>query len=341
MQLHQEVEGNLMRMHQTGARRATAMIVIAVAAALAYALVLAGCDGKSAATSCRGDQDCPSGLCIDGQCRPLLDLGQGPADGGGGDDAKAPASDLSTPIPDGWSPDALAAACSFNNDGVIERSEAPFLVGLGALFAANASGSTVTVNLTPVNGVWDFSAAVPSERKVFDQLVSPSGTWWAGDFPGATYAERLDDSQPLYGVYKATPTSLELLGVVSEQNGAQKTELTYATPIDVLKFPLSQGMTWSSESNVSGLANGVAVAEHDKYVFTVDARGTTKAPAGSFDTLRLRFDYTQTIGFYTNSHITYLHLAECYGAVARVRSQDAETNADFTQAAEYRRLATQ
>jgi hypothetical protein len=64
-------------------------------------------------------------------------------------------------------------------------------------------------------------------------------------------------------------------------------------------------------------------------------------PAGSFDTLRLRMNYSETVGVYVTTRITYLYLAECYGAVARIRSQDNETSADFTTASEYRRLATQ
>jgi hypothetical protein len=65
----------------------------------------------------------------------------------------------------------------------------------------------------------------------------------------------------------------------------------------------------------------------------------TKVPAATFDTLRLRAHYTQTYGFLVTTRITLIHLAECYGAVARIRSRDNETVEDFTQAAEYRRLA--
>jgi hypothetical protein len=90
---------------------------------------------------------------------------------------------------------------------------------------------------------------------------------------------------------------------------------------------------------VSGLASGVAFFAQEKWVFSVDLRGTTKVPAGSFDTLRVRMGYTQTYGLLVTTRIIYLHVAECYGAVARVRSQDNETSSDFTQAAEYRRLA--
>ena len=54
----------------------------------------------------------------------------------------------------------------------------------------------------------------------------------------------------------------------------------------------------------------------------------------------MRMDYTQTFGLLVTARITWLHLAECYGVIARVRSVDGETQPDFTRATEYRRLAT-
>lgn len=320
-----------MRMHNNLVTLLCACIM--ALAGCAFAVALAGCGGNK--SGCVVDDDCASGqVCVVGACRPLsgADLSGAVADLGA-------AADLATPIPDGWNPDALAASCTFNGDGTITRSEESFIVGLGALFAVNAPGTTVPVDNVAHGGIWDFSAPVSSEAKQFDQLVDPSGQWWAADFPTATYGERIDDGQQAYGVFRVGGSKLEMLGVVSDQGGITRTELTYATPIVVLQFPLSVGTTWTAESDVSGLASGVGFLAHEKYVFSVGERGMTKVPAASFDTLRLKMSYTQTYGALVTTRISYLHLAECYGAVARVRSQDNETSADFTQAAEYRRLA--
>jgi hypothetical protein len=298
-----------------------------------FALALAGCGGDK--SGCRVDDDCaPGEVCAVGMCRALAgtDLSGTVADLGA-------AADLATPIPDGWNPDALTATCSFNSDGTITRAEEAFTVGLGALFAVNAPSTNVPVNNVAVSGTWDFSSPVSGEAKQFDQLVDPNGQWWAPDFTTATYGERIDDGQQAFGVFRVSADKLEMLGVVSDQNGLNRTELTYTTPIVVLKFPLSVGTTWTSESDVSGLASGIAFFAHEKYVFSVGERGMTKVPAATFDTLRIKMAYTQTYGALVTTRITYLHMAECYGAVARVRSQDNETSADFTQAAEYRRLA--
>jgi hypothetical protein len=308
--------------------------------ALATISIASGC--SSQANQCNTDADCPGGVCISlaatRECRPLANGDMTVGEGDGGQDLGF--TDGPPILLDALEGDAIAASCTMNNDGVIDRSEAPFLVGLGALFVSNTPGTTVAVNEQAVNNTWDFTAAVSGEQKVFDQLLSPSGTWWQNSFPNATYAQRLEDGQSILGVYQATNDSLQLLGLVSEQSGVQQTLLTYATPIDVLKFPLSTSSTWTSQSDLSGTAQGVIYAGHDQYDFAVDARGTTKVPASQFDTLRLRINYTQTVGFATTTRITYLHMAECYGAVARVRSQDNETSNSFTQAAEYRRLSS-
>jgi hypothetical protein len=198
----------------------------------------------------------------------------------------------------------------------------------------------VPVDTVAKAGVWDFTAMSQGDHKTFDQLIGPGGQWWSADFPTATHAETLDDGQSLYGVYRATDTALQLLGIVSDVSGPQQTELTYATPIDVLRFPLGLASSWTQSSSVSGQALGIFVTASDSYTFTVDARGTTKVGAGAFDTLRLRVNYQETFGLSVTTRITYLHLAECYGAVARLRSQDNEQSASFTMATEYRRLVT-
>jgi hypothetical protein len=334
MRLHQK----MMRTHQN-----TKPALVALAA-LAVVALQAGCDG-GVTQACRGDRDCASGVCVNGACRPLT----GAPDLSAGDDGAPAGGDGSTndlrpaPLPDGANTnlDALAASCAFNNDGVITRAEAPFVIGLGALYAVNPAGSTVPVSTVPGASGWDYTAPVTNETKVFDQLLAPSGQWWSGDFPDATYAERLQDGQNVLGVYRVSADQLELLGLVSDTSGLQQTSLKYATAIPVLKFPLALNDHWSAESDLTGTLNGFLFTAHDNYDLTVDRRATTKVPAGTFDTLRVRINYKQTIGFSVTTKITYLHLAECYGAVARLRSQDNEPSNDFTQAAEYRRLATQ
>src|SRR5205823_66946 len=102
--------------------------------------------------------------------------------------------------------------------GTIDRAEAPFLVGLGALFMVNGAGQDVPVDVRGANGTWDFTAPVAGDHKFFDELISPAGAWWSADFKTATFAQRVDANTGILGIYHATADALELLGVASEMN---------------------------------------------------------------------------------------------------------------------------
>ena len=82
--------------------------------------------------------------------------------------------------------------------------------------------------------------------------LTPSGTWWASSFAAATFAMQLEASQTLLGVFQVGDEALLLIGVVSPTSTAPLTEITYATPIPTLQFPLTVGATWSATSNVTG-----------------------------------------------------------------------------------------
>lgn len=301
--------------------------------------LLPGCD--SGKKSCRVDSECGAGLaCANGTCVPRGDVDmavkqQAPQDLAG-DDLALPGP------PDGFSADAFTAGCNFNGDGTIERSEIPAMPGLGGFFDVNPANSTTTVQVEPVNGVWDFSQVGATDEKIYEGLDAPSGQWWAADFPTASYSDLVDEGSQTYGVYQITDTQLLLLGLVSRSADYPETEYTYATPIVVLQFPFKKGDTWTTTSTASGWADGIYINPFypavETWKTTVDEAGTVKTPLATFQALRLRVDYTQDYGTET-TRIIYVWVAECYGAVARIQSQDGETNADFTTAAEYRRIA--
>src|SRR4051794_22309273 len=109
----------MMQLHKT------LTFTLTITLAFTFTFTLTACDNPS--KGCRTDLDCPTNTaCILADCRPLtgVDLA---ASSDAGADLATPA-DFSPPIPDGWSPDALAASCTFNDDGTIVRSEEPFLV---------------------------------------------------------------------------------------------------------------------------------------------------------------------------------------------------------------------
>ncbi|HTM21487.1 MAG TPA: hypothetical protein VL172_13295, partial [Kofleriaceae bacterium] len=166
-----------------------------------------------------------------------------------------------------------------------------------------------------------------------------AGAWWADDFPGASYAARLSQRQELLGVFELTGTALLLRGVVSPEAGLYRTELTYDPAVRVLAFPIDPDDTWSDTATVSGLAQGVYSIYTEAYQSDVDASGDAVTPYGSFPVLRVRVELTRTVGAAVVTNRTYLFVSECYGTVATVVSNDYEPDAEFTQAAELRRLA--
>jgi hypothetical protein len=149
----------------------------------------------------------------------------------------------------------------------------------------------------------------------------------------------LSESSDLLGVFEVTSTSLLLRGVASPTDSLTKTQLTYTPAVVVQDFPLSEGKTWTTTSNVTGLAQGVLVNYSEKYASFVDAHGTLKAPYGEFPVLRTRTVLTRTIGIVTTIVRTYLFGTECFGTVASIAAKDNEPNAEVSSAAEVRRLS--
>jgi len=232
--------------------------------------------------------------------------------------------------------------CFPNHDGMITRQELRFQVGASATYVVNADTTTATVDLVGWTdaGVrhWDFSAPTADDRRIIDELLDVSMRWFASEFPGATYATVLDPSEGILAVYRLTDDALLLVGMASEEEG--KVRLGYDPPVEIVRFPVTEGDGWRVESTVSGTYNWLPTTAAATYVVSVDAVGVLQVPAGTFDVTRIRVDLSQSVPFtiFGMENITYTFLSECYGVIARVRSTDGEESAEFSEAAEYRRL---
>ena len=79
----------------------------------------------------------------------------------------------------------------------------------------------------------------------------------------------------------------------------------------------------------------------EQYVSRVDQVGTMTTPYGAFPVLRVahRSDPHRGRRRVLATSRTFAWIAECFGTVATIASQDFETGAEFTDAAEVRRLA--
>jgi hypothetical protein len=282
--------------------------------------LVAGC-GQSSVTTCTHDEDCASHFCkADGTCGPA------------GTDA---------PLGSDAQSDAPPGVCTPDHDGHITAAELPLVAGRSATFkiATDATWSTIGASNPDNTRHWSLTGALANDADRAIALMAPGGAWWAADFTSATYAVPLAADSDLLGVFHVASDRVELLGVVSPDAGATRTELTYDPPARILTLPFASTSTWSSTSSVSGLAQGVIVAYTEKYASLVDQSGTMTTPYGDFPVLRVATDLTRTSGItLLLSNRTFAWVAECFGTVATVRSQDFETNSEFSSDAEVRRL---
>ncbi len=300
-------------------------------------LVAAGCAVSSpVGDPCESGSECESGACNQGKCVDPDEPGGGGAGAGGASSSTSTSTSAST----SGSGSGGGGLCQPNHDGTITRDEVPIEVGLSAKFLA-ATDATVSTAGTMQNGTrtWDLTGALPGDHLSLLETQSTAGTWFAGTFPAATYAARLSETETLLGVFESSTPALSILGVVSPEDGLYKTELSYDVPVPVLQFPLAEGAAWSTDATATGLAQGIFVTYIEEYETTVDARGELLTPFATFDVLRVRVDLTRWIGAVPTTTRQYVFVTECFGSVATIVSQPNETEIEFTDAAEVRRLS--
>ena len=305
-------------------RTATMMMLLSSMA------MAAGCTPTPPMPRCTVGADCASGVCLgDGTCAPQQD-----------DAGTSPTDAFVPPGVDAGRPDAGPPDhCLPNEDGVVARDEAPFGPGLSARYIVTTD-QTVDTTGTDVGGQrrWDYGASLPGDHPL-DVITEPlDGRWFADRFVGADYVAPLADGRDLLGVFRINDSSLELLGVVSPMDGIGRTELTYDPPVRMLTFPLEAGNRWTTDTRITGLAEGLAANFTESYEVEVDARGEVVTPYAPFGALRVRVTLTRTIGFVSTVVRQFLFVAECFGTVATVVSEDDETQIEFDRAAEIRRL---
>jgi hypothetical protein len=292
-----------------------------------------GCSPMGMRARCSVDADCASGVCeADGRCAPQQDAGL-PSDLDGGEplDGRIPSRDAGR--------DA-GGRCLPNEDGVVRRNEAPFGPGLMARYMTtfDVPVDTAGTDLGGGRRRWSWGGAMPGDRAL-DLVTEPlDGRWFVDRFPGADYVTRLSGESDLLGVFRVTETALELMGVVSPTDGIGRTQLTYDPPVRVLVFPLEAGSRWTSNSAVTGLAQGLAVNYRETYESEVDARGEVVTPYAAFEALRVRTTLTRDIAFSRTTVRQFLFVAECFGTVATVVSEENEPEPELDRAAEIRRL---
>jgi hypothetical protein len=253
------------------------------------------------------------------------------------------------PDPDVYDSDSGAGAprCLPNLDGKIEATE--LSVRLGVPFSLIVSPPNVTRpvdvagQLVDGERVWDWSVDYSDDLRLEISASAVEDKWYAADFPGGQYVLPFDAAGTTEAVYASTPDGVVLLGFASTDANppAGKTLIVYNEPVDVYRFPLEVGQSWTSigEARNSTVA-GLPYAADDTYETEIREVGELDLPDVGFDTV-LQLHRTVTndpaVG---NAIVTrqVSFLFECYGEVARAVSPPGTVDENFTMAAEVRRL---
>jgi hypothetical protein len=226
-------------------------------------------------------------------------------------------------------------SCLPNLDGVLDSSEVPTLLDREQDFLI---ASNVAVQLGP--SPWALRGDLPGERKLALVARSSSDAWFADQVDPASFTFPLDGDGKELAVLVRDDSALHMVGIASSK--ADTTLLRYATPIVLLRFPMSAGDSWQSESEVSGTLDGLPYNGSDFYEIAVSERGPLELP-------HLRFDDAYRLTVHTTSVASgggvsvetqqSLFMSECFGEVARATSEADESDPDVFTAEELRRFS--
>lgn len=239
-------------------------------------------------------------------------------------------------------------ACTPNLDGKIEAKELQATVGIPLSYLFSPQGKTRTVDLAgkpDAQGrlTWDFAVDYADDQVVHTQALPIKGKWYASSFPDSAFVVPSDGAARVEGVYVYDASGYHLLGLASfiETPPEGKTLYVYEAPVDIFRFPIAPGQTYTSVGTVKNATlRGLPYAGSDSYLINVDGAGTLSLPSITFSqALRVRTTLTVTpiAGMAVTTRQTSF-LFECFGEVARATSANNEPNDNFTTASEVRRL---
>jgi hypothetical protein len=243
-----------------------------------------------------------------------------------------------------------AFTCLPNLDGKIDAVELGAAFDVAVNYVVSPVGEDRTVNLAGKSdgkgGVaWDFSPDFATDKSLVLEATKVAGKWYASSFPDGDFASPVDTVGEIYGVYSATDKAISLLGIASvvEKPKKGKTLLVYATPIDVYRFPLAPGSSWSTTADtvMGAMINGLPYTSTDTYDVKDAAIGSLVLHDLTFEQvhkIETKVTLAPKIGGAAQTTWQVGFVSECFGEVARATSHIGEKTADFTKAAEVRHL---
>jgi hypothetical protein len=237
--------------------------------------------------------------------------------------------------------------CVPNLDGKIEARELAPQIGIPATYLVSPAGKERTVDLVGAERegkkFWALGVDFADDQAARISAQKLEGKWYASEFAGIPNAivTPIDSGGLTEGIYTHDEKSFSLHGVVSAEDGPNKTLLKYGTPIALYQFPLAPGVEYSTTGEVkNGTFRGLPYAGRDTYEVKIDAAGEVTLPDFTVtQALRLKTKVTiaPAAGQVTTQRQTSF-LFECLGEVVRATSKLEESDENFNTATELRRL---
>jgi hypothetical protein len=234
---------------------------------------------------------------------------------------------------------------SLSGQIVIDWTEIP--QDIGTEWISN-SKDTVTVDLGSTGGgqTWDFTTQPMGEDSNQTSIVSLASTPFADSFPTANivYETPADTDTIIYYAELASNFVLGLgFAIISDSS-----HVICFDPVDSVSLPISYGDNhhYNFAFEVE-LTPGVVVKSETYGYSEIDAYGTVTIPYGTLPCLReCMYDTFAMTTFVsgipmfgdTVYHIDYRFLTEDYGSVTTIRSNEGETNPNYTDAYSIHRL---
>ncbi|MEO8700618.1 MAG: hypothetical protein ABI867_11270 [Kofleriaceae bacterium] len=233
----------------------------------------------------------------------------------------------------------LLPNCTPDRDGVITEAELPVALGVAGTYYASVNAPVALAG----TDAWVLDEERAGDEVIALGPVALAEQWYATMFPGAAFS--VDAGSGLDGVFHQDAQGLWLHGTASHDPmpAAGKTLVRYATPISVLRFPITDGDAFSELGDITaGTVSGLPFIGADTLDVEVAGSGRLDVPYVRFSpVLRVRSNLVRTpsTGTPIVGRRSTSFLFECFGEVARADSNPNEPNADFTTAAALRRFA--
>ena len=245
-------------------------------------------------------------------------------------------------------PEPTTLSCIPNLDGKIDASEIQPAIDIPISYLISPSGAERPVDVVgsaKADGTfqWDFGTDYADDAVAKITPSTISGKWYEGSFPPDAFVTPFDAGGTVENILTQDTQSLWLRGVASREEAPAegKTLLIYEAPVELLRFPIQPGVSFVSVGKISnGTLRDLPYAGTDTYETVYDGAGQVFLPALIFtqaERVRTHVTVAPAVGASTSRRQVAFYF-ECFAEVARATSKPDEPSADFTVAAEVRKI---